>query len=91
MNDERDEAIRQLHAAMTQAMQMIADHSMRIRTMRDLLYEHGIFSHAEHEQMHTVRLQQWNDFVQARLPAAVDANRHDVIRRLLEEFEDRKH
>jgi len=87
MNDDKDEAIKELQAAMMQETQMIADLGMRLETMRGLLYKHGVFSPAEHDQVHAIRRQEWNDFVQARLPAAVDVKKHAVLRRLLVEFE----
>jgi hypothetical protein len=87
MSDHRDDAIKELQAAVIQDTQTIADLSMRIETIRALLHQRGVFSHAEHQQMHTLRLQQWNDFVQARLPVAVDAKKHAVLRRLFEEFQ----
>jgi len=87
MSDHRDDAIKELQFAMIEETEMIADLSVRIETIRALLHQRGVFSHAEHQEMHTLRLQQWNDFVQARVPVAVDAKKHAVLRRLFDEFQ----
>ena len=89
MIDDKDAEIKELQLAVTQDLQIIVELWIGLETMRALLFQHGVLSGAEHEQLHAVRLQQWNDFVQARLPATVETRKNALLRRLLEEFKGR--